>query len=108
MVDGIDECRRWARPGSGSKPGVTRGPYRSTIAKEQAREEVRQVILRHVELMLHAQIAHAIGIGHLYTRDKSGRFTRVEQQSEVTASSRRGGGTALLDLTKDPSVQGSR
>jgi hypothetical protein len=33
--------------------------------------------------MLRAQLAHAQGIGHCYTRDKNGKFTRVESLDKI-------------------------
>jgi len=33
--------------------------------------------------MLQSQIAHAIGIGHLYTRNESGKVSRVENEPEI-------------------------
>ena len=79
---------------------------RKTIAKEAAREALRQVVLRHMKRMLASQIAHAIGIGHLYTRDKTGKFTKIESQAEVDrllAAGREDKDYWIF--TKDPSVQ---
>jgi hypothetical protein len=88
-----------------------RGPqkgakYLSTITKSQAREATRVAIQKHVDRMLRSQIAHACGIGHMFTRDKSGKFTKIESEKE---------GTRLLAegeenkdywiFFKDPSVQ---
>lgn len=78
----------------------------STITKSQAREATRVAIQKHVDRMLRSQIAHACGIGHVYTRDKSGKFTKIESEQE---------GNRLLTegeqdkdywiFFKDPSVQ---
>lgn len=43
-----------------------------------ARERLREVVISHMDDMLQAQIAHAKGIGHLFTRDKNGKFTKIE------------------------------
>lgn len=56
--------------------------------------------------MLDAQIAHAKGIGHLYTRDKNGKFTKIDNQARVDELLATG--EAEKDywiFTKDPSVQ---
>lgn len=56
--------------------------------------------------MLRAQIAHAIGIGHLYTRDKSGKFTKIVNEAEVDRLLSEGvDGRDYRIFTKDPSVQ---
>ena len=88
-----------------------RGPrkgakYKSTISKEQAREAVRAVVQKHMGRMLQSQIAHAIGIGHLYTRDKSGKFNKIENAEEVDRLLSEGKEDRdYWIFTKDPSVQ---
>lgn len=91
------------RPGAGKPKGYK---HQSTITKEQGREAVRQVVLKHMTRMLASQIAHAIGIGHLYTRDKAGKFNKIENQAEVDRLLGEGGeGRDYWIFTKDPSVQ---
>lgn len=91
------------RPGSGVPKGYKRP---ATISKELAREALRQVVLRHMDRMLASQIAHAIGIGHLYTRDKAGKFNKIESQAEVDRLLREGQEDRdYWIFTKDPSVQ---
>lgn len=94
------------RPNSGPKKGTKYGPQQETISKEQAREAVRAVVLKHMDAMLRSQIAHAKGLGHLYARDKSGKFTKIENQAQIDK--------LLLEgeedrdywiFSKDPSVQ---
>ena len=46
-----------ARPNSGPKKGAK---YAKTIAKEQAREALRAIVLRELEPLVQAQIAHAM------------------------------------------------
>lgn len=77
-----------------------------TISKELAREAQRAVIMQHHERMLRAQIAHSIGIGHLFTRDKHGKYTKIE--NEAIADKLLAEGTEGKDFyifMKDPSVQ---
>jgi hypothetical protein len=91
------------RAGAG-KPKGYRAPH--TLDKIAARELVRQKVTAALEPMLRSQIAHAIGIGHLYTRDKNGKFTKIESQALVDELLTTG--TENKDywiFTKDPSVQ---
>jgi hypothetical protein len=65
------------RPGAGRKRG-TRWP--STIAKEHARELVRQAVTRELQALIEAQIANALGIQYLVVREvASGKFVRVTE-----------------------------
>jgi hypothetical protein len=91
------------RNGAG-RPAGTLNP--GTITKEHAREALRQTVLKHMDGMLSAQIAHARGIGHLYTRDKTGKFTKIENQARIDQLLLEG--TEDEDywiFSKDPSVQ---
>lgn len=70
------------------------------------REETRKLIQQHLPAMVKAQIAHAIGIGHLYTRDKHGKFSRIEDESEIDRLLSEGTeDTDYWIFAKDPSVQ---
>ena len=80
-----------------------------TIAKEEAREALRQLVLQRLRPMATAQMAHAEGIGHLYRRDKHGKYTRIKNQEDIDAIMERGltgdeYGTYWIFM-KDPSVQ---
>lgn len=91
------------RPGAGRPKGSLNA---STISKEQAREAVRQVVLRHMDRMLRSQVANAVGIGHLYTRDKTGKFNKIESEAVVDELMTNGvEGQDYWIFTKDPSVQ---
>lgn len=89
------------------KRGPQKGAkYKPTITKEQARDALREVVIRHMDRMSRAQIAHACGIGHLYTRDKSGKFNKIENEAEVERLMTEGTeGEHYWIFTKDPSVQ---
>ena len=78
----------------------------ATMEKALVREETRKLIQQHLPAMLRSQIAHAIGIGHLYTRDKHGKFSRIEDEAEIDRLLSEG--TKDVDywiFAKDPSVQ---
>lgn len=67
---------------------------------------MRAVVQKHMGRMLQSQIAHAIGIGHLYTRDKSGKFNKIENSAEVDRLLSEGEEDRdYWIFTKDPSVQ---
>lgn len=94
--------RGGSRPGAGTKLGKR---WSATMEKALVREETRKYIQQHMPAMLRSQIAHAIGIGHVYTRDPKGKFTRIvdEAQMERLLSE----GTQDEDywiFAKDPSV----
>ena len=76
-------------PSGGSRPrteasrrgrpkGTTGIKHQATINKELYREMHRHVVAKYAERMIRSQVAAAIGIGHVYTRDKAGKFTRIE------------------------------
>jgi hypothetical protein len=97
------KARGGKRPGAGMPKGhVTR----KTIEKEAARAAVRQMVLEHMKPLVQAQIAHAIGIGHVYTRDKAGKFNKIENQAEIDRLLTEGvEDEHYWIFTKDPSVQ---
>src|SRR4051794_1879275 len=56
---------------------------RKTLDKLAAQEATRALVLEHLRPMLLAQIAHAQGIGHVYTRDANRKFSRIENPDEA-------------------------
>jgi hypothetical protein len=96
--------RGGARPGAGQKKGAK---WPSTIAKENARELVRQLITAELEPVVRAHITNAQGTKYLVTRNaKTGKFERVskERMEQLLES-----GDKELELVevydKDPSVE---
>ena len=87
---------------NGKKGGRPRGPSKRTLAKEAAREFVRERVTAALAPLIDAQIAHAKGLKYLVTRDKkTGKFVRVTQ-----AMARLKKGEELVEVwEKDPSVQ---
>ena len=76
------------------------------MEKALVREETRKYIQQHIPAMLRAQIAHAIGIGHLFSRDKKGKFTRIEDAQQIERLLSEGTeGEHYWIFAKDPSVQ---
>jgi hypothetical protein len=75
-LEELEEKRRPAhggpRPNSGRKVG---SKLRKTLEKEAA----RIAITKHLEPLIEAQVANALGIKYLVKRDKkTGKFTRVQ------------------------------
>lgn len=98
----LKKGRGGKRPGAGMPKGYK---THKTIAKEAAREALRQLILQRMEQLVGAQIAHAEGLKYLVTRDrKSGKFIRV---TEAMAKAKQGDGKeeTIEVWEKDPSVQ---
>lgn len=78
----------------------------ATMEKALVREETRKYIQQHMPAMLRSQIAHAIGIGHVYTRDAHGKFSRIEDENEMERLLSEGvEDTDYWIFAKDPSVQ---
>lgn len=90
------------RPKGSGKPKGYRAP--KTLAKEQARELVRQRITAELQPLLDAQIANARGLKYLVVRDtKTGKFVRV---GEALARQKQGRTEETIEVwEKDPSVQ---
>lgn len=88
-----------------------RGPqkgaiYKPGLDKARAREELRRMVMKSLGPMLRAQIAHAQGIGHVFTRDKGGKFTRIEDMDAIDKLLSEGTeGEHYWIFAKDPSVQ---
>jgi hypothetical protein len=100
MANGHGGKRAGSRP---PKPGYK---WKSTLAKIEAREQVRKMITEALGPMLRSQIAHSQGIGHLFTRDKTGKFTRIENEDEALLLLNNGTeGEHYWIFMKDPSVQ---
>jgi hypothetical protein len=90
------------RPGAGRKRGMK---LEKTMQKEAAREYTRQTVIAGLAPMLRAQMAHATGIGHCYTRDKHGKFSRVENLDEIDRLLTDGTeGEHFFIFAKDPSA----
>lgn len=91
------------RAGAGRPKGMK---WAKTLAKEAAREEARRLITAAIPSMIRPQIAHAQGIGHLFTRDKNGKFTRIEDEAQALKILTEGTeGEHYWIFMKDPSVQ---
>jgi hypothetical protein len=98
--------RGGARPNSGPKKGAKYGKQAETLSKEAGRDAVRTIVLRNMARMLRAQIANSIGIGHVYTRDKGGKFTKIENEAHADRLLVEGEeGKDYWIFMKDPSVQ---
>jgi len=92
-------------PRKGVKGRLPGGHNRTTMDKIAAREAVRQIITASIEAMTRAQIQAALGIGHVYTRDKKGKFSRVTSEAHIDALVKTGSqGKDYFLFTKDPST----
>lgn len=88
----------------GGRPKGSKG--RPTLEKEAAREVFRAEVLKSMKPLLQRQIAHAMGIGHLYTRDAAGKFTKVVNQAQIDRLLTTGTEDKHYWIfSKDPSVQ---
>ncbi len=94
--------RGGARPNTGPKPG---SKHAATLSKEKAREAFRELVMRHWEPMVQAQIAHSQGIAHMMLRGKDGKFERATDPEQIAAALNSGDENSYYIFTKDPSVQ---
>jgi hypothetical protein len=105
------------RAGAGRKPGWSRkqDAYLNgvlagvlpveTLTKDAAREFTRRTIIEGLAPLLRAQLAHAQGIGHCYTRDKNGKFSRVDNLDKIDELLMTGTeGEHFFIFAKDPSA----
>ncbi len=95
-------ARGGARPNSGPKKGTK---YAPTINKEQARDALRQVVLKHMDSMVASQVAHAKGLSYLVGRDKAGKFKKLTSTEAEKALAGESDYTTVEVWEKDPSVQ---
>lgn len=102
MAGNAETARRNGR--KGGRPKGALGTH--TLDKIAAREQVRKIVTRAMPGLLRAQLAHAQGIGHLYTRDKLGKFSKIEDVHEIDRMLAEGvQGEHYWIFAKDPSVQ---
>lgn len=90
------------REGAGRRPGSKNA---ETISKEQARDAVREVVIRHMDDLLKAQISHAKGLSYLVGRDKAGKFKKLTSEEADKALAGESEFTTVEVWEKDPSVQ---
>jgi hypothetical protein len=97
------KTRGGKRPGAG-RPAGTLNP--STITKEQARDALRQIVLREMDALTAAQISHAKGLKYLVAREqKTGKFTRLTQEQTEKILAGESDEFAFIEVwEKDPSV----
>ena len=91
-----------ARPNSGPKKGTK---YAPTLAKEAARDALRAIVLREMEALVSAQMAHAKGLSYLVGRDKTGKFKKLTSDEADKALAGESDYTLVEVWEKDPSVQ---
>src|SRR5215510_14367337 len=90
-----------ARPGGGRPRGKK---MLKTIAKEEAREFVRQVVTARLGSLLEAQLDNAEGIRHLMMRDpKTGKFERITGDAKQVDKALKTK-NAVWIYTKDPNI----
>lgn len=88
------------REGAGRPAGTKNA---STLTKEQAREALRQIVLRDMEALVSAQLAQAKGLSYMVVRDKAtGKFLRVAEDQAAKLNP----DEQVIEIwEKDPSVQ---
>ena len=83
------------------------GKNHRTIYKENAARIASEMILKELEPMINAQIAHAKGIDHFFLRDpRTKEFVQVTEPSTIQAALNKGEKDSYYWIrTKDPNVQ---
>lgn len=94
---------------SGNPRGLAKGTkHKATIAKEVARELLRDMVKAHLPAMVEAQVQHAKGIKYLMARNKKGgKFTRVtEEMAKAYVDGTLSQDDDIIEVwEKEPSVQ---
>lgn len=81
----------------------------ATLDKIAAREYVRQRVTAALQPIIDAQIMAARGVGHVFTRDKHGKFTRIEDADEMTQLVTQGvEGETFFLFTQNPNTQAAK
>lgn len=95
------------RPGAGRPKGTTGIPLASTISKQQARDALREAVIREMSEMIEAQVKHAKGLSYLVARHKtSGKFEKLTaDEAELLLSGEESERVVIEVWEKDPSVQ---
>lgn len=80
---------------------------KSTLAKEAARELTRTLVTQHLEPLIEAQVANAMGIKYLVVREKkTGKFLRVTEAMAKAKAAALDANEEIIEVwEKDPSVQ---
>lgn len=77
---------------SGSKPGERRGgrakgtPNKSTLAKEAAKEHLRQCLTAEIQPIAEALVSRCKGVRYFVTRNKTGKYEIVTDPEKVVAA----------------------
>lgn len=80
---------------------------KKTLAKEEAREIVRGLVIDAMRPMIEAQIAHAQGLKYLVARHKTtGKFAKLTEELTAAISAGTNPDYESIEVwSKDPSVQ---
>lgn len=77
-----------------------------TLDKIAAREALRLMVTAKMQPLVDAQIANALGIAHLFIRDKAGKFVQVTDPAQIQTILNSGKQNEYFYVhTKDPSIQ---
>jgi len=93
---------------NGTKGGRPPGPSYTTLSKIEARELLRQSVMKHMDAMIEAQVANAKGLKYLVARSKTtGKFERLSQKEaeDILSGEQEHPHITLEVWEKDPSVQ---
>jgi hypothetical protein len=101
----------------GPKPGNKRGGpvkgqiYAKTIAKEEAKAILRDMVLSELRPLVRGLIKKAQGVDHMMLRDENGQWKRMETEFEIAAALNAEGaaeGSTYWIHTKDPDVAAAK
>lgn len=99
-----DNFRGKPRPPGAGKPKGYKAP--PTLAKEAARERLRELVTAELDPLTKAQLANAKGIRHTFLRDEAGRFVQLTDPQQIEQALNSGDeGKYYWTFTKDPSIQ---
>ena len=102
--------KRGPKPGTPRSGGMPKGyVYPETIAKEEAKAQLRTMVLEQLRPIVRGLIGKATGINHMMLRDESnGQWIRLTEQAQIEQALNAPGaeeGKTFWIHTKDPDVQ---
>ncbi len=95
-----ESARRNGRKGGRPVGSVSQ----KTIDKELYREQLRQMVVKHLEPMITAQVEHAQGVSYMVLRMPDGTYARATDEKQIDTACAIGA-TAFRINTQAPNTQ---
>jgi hypothetical protein len=91
------------RPGAGKPRGYK---HAHTLAKEEVRRQLTELVARELEALTKAQIQNALGVRYTFLRDSNGRWAYLTDPLEIQEALNSGDeGQVFWTYAKPPSIR---